>query len=306
MYENYLVGFQKKKDSQHAWLPMIVLGLCTLQGMCQTNTEVYLVDLTFDNKTLQLSAPVNISNNAGYDNQPSFYNDTLVLYSSARSNQTDIAAYSINNKNVKWLSDTPYGGEYSPLKIPDSNNISAIRLDEDGTQLLYEYPFEGGTFEVLLKDLKVGYHVWYTADVLVSTVLVEDRMDLVVSDRKAHTNYTYQINVGRSLHRIPNTELVSFISKEEDAWLLKSINPVSGATSKIIALPAGVQDVCWLINGTLLAGKENTILKYTPGLDSDWMVVHEFPSNTIANITRMASNSLSTSLAFVAVLPDNN
>ena len=31
------------------------------------------------------------------------------------------------------------GGEYSPLKIPNKNEVSAVRLDKDGKQRLYTY-----------------------------------------------------------------------------------------------------------------------------------------------------------------------
>jgi len=248
----------------------------------------------------------NISNNPGYDNQPSFYNDNLVLFSSTRNGQTDIAAYALNRDSLQWKSDTKNGSEYSPLKIPSKRSISAVRLDKDGTQLLYEYDYNSGSFKVLLNDLKVGYHLWYDPNIIVSSVLVDDRMDLVVSNLKNHTNYTFQKNVGRSLHKIPNSKLISFISKEEDGLELKSMDPISGATKKIALLPPGIQDICWLINGNIVAGNDNQLIIYTPGLNSgQWKVLTEFPKSKISKITRIASNSISGQLAFSAEVPDN-
>ena len=98
-------------------------------------------------------------------------------YSHLRNGQTDIALYNFKNRATSWLSNTPKGSEYSPLKIPGKEAVSAIRLDEDGLQRLYEYNFKTGKSTELLKDLKVGYHVWYNEDVLVSSVLVKSRMD---------------------------------------------------------------------------------------------------------------------------------
>lgn len=48
--------------------------------IAQSNTEVYLFDLKKNNNSFELSNQRNISNNEGYDNQPSFYNDNIVLF----------------------------------------------------------------------------------------------------------------------------------------------------------------------------------------------------------------------------------
>ena len=31
-----------------------------------------------------------------------------------------------------YINSTPNGGEYSPVKIPNSEDVSAVRLDNDG------------------------------------------------------------------------------------------------------------------------------------------------------------------------------
>jgi len=43
-----------------------------------------------------------------------------------------------------------------------------------------------------MEDLKIGYHVWVNADLLVCTVLVEDRMDLVVVNFRDDSWHTFQ------------------------------------------------------------------------------------------------------------------
>ena len=306
MYATYSNDLQNKKHKYLGILLVLFISTCSLVGSAQTNTEVFVVTLETNAEGMSFDALQNISNNPGYDNQPSFYNDNLVLFSSTRNGQTDIAAYSLKKDSLQWKSETKNGSEYSPVKIPGKRSISAIRLDTDGTQLLYEYDYNTGSAKVLLQDLKVGYHLWYDSNIIVSTVLVDNRMDLVVSNVKDGTNYTFQKNVGRSLHKIPNSELISFISNEGGILEIKSMNPVSGATKKIAALPAGVQDICWLINGTILAGNDNQIIQFTPGLNNDqWKVVKEFPKNKISKISRIASNSISGKLAFVAEVPGN-
>ena len=282
-----------------------LLFLPGISGWSQPNTEVYLLNLNGSGREVATGDFQNLSQNKGYDNQPSFYDHHRILFSSTRGGQIDVALYDLGSATLTWKTDTPGGGEYSPLRIPGSTDFSAVRLDTDGKQLLYQYDWDSGRSKAVFGDLKVGYYLWYNSDILVSAVLVEDRMDLVVSNLRDHTHYTFQRNVGRSLHRIPNSELVSFINKEEGRSEVKSVDPVSGATSVIAELPLGVEDVCWLTDGTLLAGKDNTILKFVPE-SGGWTAFREFPVSNVKNITRMIANASSDILLFTAEAPDTN
>ncbi len=273
----------------------------TLYIQAQPNTDVYVFDLNIKNNKVELSNPKNISNNDGYDNQPSFLNDTSVLFSSTRSDQTDIRLFNIEAGSISsWISDTPTGSEYSPLKIPNKNAVSAIRLDLDGLQRLYQYDIKTGNSKPILKNQKVGYHVWYNEHILVTTVLIENRMDLVVSNLKDKTNYTFQKNVGRSLSKIPNTDLVSFISKEENSWQIKSLNPITGATKNIVNTYGKSEDICWLKDGSILTGDGKSILRINPKSDVQWEQIQYFKEDEINNITRIAISENSKRLAFVA------
>lgn len=75
----------------------------------QNSTEVYLLDLSTDRTT-----PTNISQNPGYDNQPSFWDNEDLLYTRSRDGQTDIVRYKINSKKLEWQTNTLQGSEYSP------------------------------------------------------------------------------------------------------------------------------------------------------------------------------------------------
>ncbi|MCX2720255.1 nuclear transport factor 2 family protein [Lentiprolixibacter aurantiacus] len=277
-----------------------VFALLSSGLFAQTNTEVFLIPLEITGGKKMVGVARNISNNPGYDNQPSFYNDNVVLFSSNRYGQTDIAGYTRNKKEKTWITDTPGGSEYSPLKIPEKNRISAIRLDNDGLQRLYSYPLEKGKEKELLADLKVGYHVWFDEDIMVCSVLIEDRMDLVVANIKKNTRYTVYKNVGRSLHKIPNSQLVSFTSRDEEGFAIRSLDPVSRANEVITELPEGVQDYCWLPDGTLIAGQQNRLLEFQPGESAEWSQFHRFIRPDIGNISRITVNSKGNLLALVA------
>ncbi|MGO4919050.1 hypothetical protein [Maribacter spongiicola] len=116
---------------------LVFVGIfCCLTTFAQQGTEVYVANLDLSTDSLKINEVINISNNEGYDNQPSFFSYEKILFASTRNNQTDIALYDVKDKTTTWLSNTPNGSEYSPLKIPGRDAVSAVRLDKDGLQRL--------------------------------------------------------------------------------------------------------------------------------------------------------------------------
>ncbi len=265
-----------------------ILFLAAITLFAQTNTEVYLLDIKTVDRKIELVNPRNISNNEGYDNQPSFYDGETIVFSSTRNGQTDIARYDIKADSISWITDTPQGSEYSPLKIPGRNSISAIRLDTTGLQRLYEYSVWDGSSTVLLKDLKVAYHVWYDKDRIVLSVLNDYRMDLVVFDLTDGSHRTIQKNVGRSLHKIPSSNLVSFISKEGNPWEIRSLNPVTGEVQKITDMYEKTDDICWLSNGTIIAADNQVLVQIDPKNQKEWGRFLRLEKKEISNISRIA------------------
>jgi hypothetical protein len=279
------------------WIGLLVFSL---QAVSQQSTEIYLMDVTKKTDSIRLSTPLNISNNEGYDNQPSFLDNDNILFASTRKNQTDIAHYNISKGTKSWISNTAQGSEYSPLKIPNKEAVSAIRLDSDGLQRLYQYDLRTGISKELLRDLKVGYHVWYNDHIIVCTVLIENRMDLVVANVKEGTNFTVQKNVGRSLHTIPNTHLISFISKEEKTLEIKSLNPINGTIEKINFIWNGREDITWLSENTILATTEKAIVQVPADTTGVWHSFHQFEPLEVYKMSRMAVSPNGKKLAIVA------
>jgi len=285
-------------------LLLVILGACRISlAFGQPETDVYLADLDIADETISLNAPLNVSNNPGYDNQPSFLEDGTLLYSRTRDGQTDIARFNPEGGTTSWLSHTPGGSEYSPLKIPGREAVSAIRLDTTGLQRLYAYPLQGGDPTLLVEGLKIGYHVWVNADLLVCTVLVEDRMDLVVVNFRDDSRHTFQKDVGRSLLQIPGSGLISYTSKEDGKTVLKSMDPRSGANTVITILPKGVQDVCWLTGELVICGNGNKLLGFNKRLNATWEIQHELEDPKIS-ISRLSYDDLNRKLAMAVETGD--
>src|SRR5690349_18552752 len=106
-------------------LAAAALSAAPLRQAAPPATEVFLAPL---DPASGITTWMNISNNAGYDNQPSFLPDSsAILFSSNRDGkQMDIYRYDIASKTVKQLTNTP-DGEYSPTVTPDGKTFSVIR-----------------------------------------------------------------------------------------------------------------------------------------------------------------------------------
>ncbi|MDG1039939.1 MAG: hypothetical protein P8H13_04040 [Polaribacter sp.] len=266
----------------------------------QSNTEVYLYEIINDNGNWSVGKGKNISNNPGYDSQPHFYSSKSIVFSSTRNRQTDIAEYTIKNGKIKFINSTPNGGEYSPQRIPNSKDISAVRLDTDGLQRFYKYNYKSGKSTEIIADLKVAYPFWYDKNTAINVVIVDGGLDLILSDIKSKKNTTIQKKVGRSIHQIPNTSLISYISKENEPWEVKTFNPRNAEKVKIIETVGKKEDICWLPDGTLLMAVGNTLMKFNPVTDKDWKIFHTFPKNKFNNISRILVNKRGTYLALVS------
>ena len=265
-------------------------------SISQSNTEIFLFDLTKSGSTIDVVNGKNISNNEGYDNQPSFLDDEKIIYASTRNEQTDIAQYHINYKSKIHINSTP-GGEYSPLKVPNKNAVSAVRLDPDGKQRLYSYNLGNGESTELIKDLVVAYYTWYDEKTIVSAVIEDELLNLYVTNLNDGTSRKYASNVGRSFHKIPNSNRVSFIYKENDkTWQIHYVIPETGVTRLIANTLEGVEDICWLNENTLLSGKDGDLYKLTLRRDNNWKKVADLSSFGIQKITRLSVNNDGTKL----------
>ncbi|RYH72860.1 hypothetical protein EVU94_11650 [Flavobacteriaceae bacterium 144Ye] len=277
-----------------------VTFLLSAFAFSQQDTEIFLFNIESSSSNISATSGKNISNNEGYDNQPSFMNKDYILFSSNRNGQTDIIKYHTNYGSKTWLNFTE-GGEYTPLKIPNKDAVSAVRLDPDGKQRLYAYNLKTSESTEIIKDLVVAYYTWYDENTIVSAVIEDTELNLYITDVNKGISKKYATNVGRSFHKIPNSNLVSFISKEDETqWKIKSLNPKTGAIKTIANTIEGVEDICWLNHITILSGKGSSLQKFTLNKDNNWKTVTDLSSYGITTITRLTTNPEATKLLIAA------
>lgn len=252
-------------------------------------TEVFLAPLNLDR--LQMVDVTNISNNPGYDNQPSFLPDgSAVLFSSQRDGkQMDIYRYTIATKTLTQLTHTPEG-EYSPLVTPDGRTFSVIRTEADGTQRLWRFDLDGTNPRLVLENIKpVGYHVWIDATHLALFVLGQPAT-LQIADTTTGTAQIVDSRIGRALQRNPKNGRVTYVVKPEggDHWMVKEIDPKTREIATLTETPDNNQseDLAWDPSGMLLMGSGTTLMGWKPG--QAWTRVRDFSNAGISRITRMA------------------
>jgi len=272
--------------------------LVSLLSFGQTDTDVYLFDLIIGDSIIVVNNPINISDNKGYDNQPSFLNDgTGILFTSTRNEQTDIVLYNIESNSKVWLTDTE-ANEYSPLHSPNKKYYSVVRLEKDGSQLLWLYHFNGKKEEILIDNLHVGYQAWHNKKMIV-TFVIDDPSSLEVSNLKYKIKYPIDKNIGRSIVKIPNTELMSIIRLEHDEPEIYSIDPVNSEKKYIADALEDSQDIAWTPDGTMIMGKNDKLYKFKPEVDKDWVEIASLAPFGLTGITRLTVSPFGNKIAIV-------
>ena len=270
----------------------LFIAVHPLFSCAQNSTEIYLFEFTYKNNSYQLNNPINVSDNEGYDNQPSFTEDgKSLLYASTRNEQTDILWYDIESGSKRWISDTP-GGEYSPVLMSDGEHISAVRLDPDGLQLLYKYSIKDGSSEVLIPNLKIGYYSWFLTSRIVAFVLGEPAT-LQEIDLAHNEIVAVDENPGRSIHYIPATKSYSYVDKSDpDDWkIMKAVPNNSEWTEEITSTLPGSEDMVWLNIYTIVMGKDDKLYYFdTRSESTNWKLFADLSEFGLSGITRLAKN----------------
>jgi len=264
-------------------------------------TEIFLFDLKVSQNNIILSNPQNITNRVGYDNQPYFHPEKPIVYYSAadESGRTDIMVYNYKTGERKKLTDTPER-EYSPTVTPDGKFISYIIQRDNGAQDLGMYPIDGGEPVIIIDNLTVGYHAWITDDLLVLFVLgrpntlrlysVSDKKDLILAE-----------NIGRSLHRIPGTNDISFIDKQGAEWQIKRYNSKNGTIETVTPTLPNREDMAWTTDGKILMSDGKKLFFVNPGEHSSWREATLPKMIAPQGISRLAIN---TTLSKIAIVVD--
>lgn len=270
----------------------------------QTSTEIIVFDIKSENGQYLFSNPVNITNHKGYDNQPFFHpSKPLIYYSSFNdSGRSDIKIYDYKTGKTSNLTETNER-EYSPTVTPDGKYISCIIQRDNGAQDLGKYPINGGKPEVLINNLKVGYHLWLSKEKLVLFVLGDSTNPntMRLYDLSAKTDNVLAKNIGRSLQLIPGENAFSFVQNVSDKEKrVQKYDIATGTISPVTMTIRGQDFLTWLGNNLMLMGEGTGLYLFDSKTNDGWQpVLIEGDASLIKGITRVAVNAEKTKLAVV-------
>lgn len=295
----------KPRIRKFAMLVAVIL-IAAIPALSQTAlpvTEIFLVEMKTRNGQIELGKPLQMTEWAGYDNQPMFLPDgKSLLYTSIRDDeQADIYQYNIAENAITNVTKT-FEGEYSATPTPDGKFFSVIRVERDSTQRLWKFPLAGGEPVLVFANIKpVGYHAWGDANTVAMFVL-GNPPTLQIGDIRTGKAESVEKNIGRALHKIPKRDAISFVHKiSEKEWLIKQLDLKTRTISTLIQTLPGSEDYAWTPQGILLMGKDAKLYQCNPQKDRDWKEIADFSAAGLQSITRLAASPKGDRLAIVAV-----
>jgi WD40 repeat protein len=281
------------------------------QTQAPPSTDIYVVNVTTTKGVMKFGTPVNVTNRPGYDNQPYFLPDSKSFFFTAIGDdkQAEIYRYVVATKSLERLTNTAEA-EYSPTLTPDGKAISVIKVEKDNTQRLWKFPFArnagvspalASSFTLVLENIKpVGYHVWIDANTLGLFVL-GNPSTLQMADIRTGKAEVIAQNIGRSLHRIPKQNKISFIHRVSDTELwVKSFDPKTREIAPLVKTLPGVEYCAWTPDGKLLMAKDAKLFMWDSKKGGDWTEVADFSASGTKGITRIAVSPDGKTVVFVA------
>ncbi|MBK7683221.1 MAG: hypothetical protein IPJ26_12505 [Bacteroidetes bacterium] len=200
------------------WAMLVVLSL---HVSAQSNSsEIYLLDIVQKDGKHIASTPYRVTQNDYYDNQPCFSRDGQFLYFVARPDtiQSDIYEFHIKKKIIRQVTNTPES-EYQPQLIPFAKDkISAVIVEMEGAQKLYEMKLDGSNYELLMpNEDSLAYYCWMN-DTTVGAFMLNGaggtlhQFDMIPQQ----SIILMEGGFGRCLAVIPGTNILTYVQKGSD------------------------------------------------------------------------------------------
>ena len=274
-------------------LLVLFLSVSTF-AFAQPGSEIFVFDLSSDRS---LTNPRNVTNHPGYDNQPSFDHKGKLYYSSFNAEgRSDLKVYDFKKKNSTSLTTTSER-EYSPTLTPDKKFISCIIQRDNNAQDLGKYPLKGGSPTILIADLIVGYHAWIDPQRVMIFVL-GDPNTLQVYNVQTKERKIIAERVGRSLHKIPGQQAMSFVSKANDQWEIMRWDILTGTVTSLGKTLPAREDMAWTPDGHMIMSDGSSIYSRKPE-QADWLPLSITGKEVLKGVTRLAVNAKGNQLAVV-------
>jgi len=275
-----------------------VLAVTSARGQAPPSTDIWLVPIDLDASPPKLGDALNLTDRDGYDNQPLFEPEgNSLLFTSQRDGQTDIYKVRLSIAPLEQLTDTAES-EYSATVMPSGHEFSAIRVESDGTQRLWAFRRDGSAPRLVLENVApVGYQAW-TPDGALALFILGEPATLQLADLTADEVSVMAVDIGRSLHALPDGSGFSFLHRVDGEWRIRALDLTSGNLAELGLPFDDSQDMAWTPDGRIVMASDSRIA--IRSVEGDWQVIGDLAEAGISGMTRVAVHPDGTFLAVVA------
>lgn len=266
-------------------------------------TEIFLFDYDADAAEDALSDGRNVTQRAGYDNQPYFTSGSATfLYSRDDGTQTDIWEYDIASDTHTRITNTPEN-EFSPTPSPDNQTITMVfERNRSIWQLDRGKPDEPKwLLEASGVDEPVGY---FARNHATGDVLFWSRygfnVALTSADKPAFHFITGHA-VPATPHVIPGSEEISFVHRQtnEQVWI-KAFDPKDKSIRPLTPLVGSNANYTWAPDGAILQIEDGKVHRWKEGGEG-WEEIADLGEFGITNANRIAVSPDGKRLAIVGI-----
>jgi ketosteroid isomerase-like protein len=288
---------------------LIVVSAVTLHAQIN-DSEVWVGSLDMSGGRFFVSNPVNISKHPGYDNQPAFFSDGKLVFTSqiAVLDETGHAVQAVIHDFAKGKS-TPVPGAlgFSPTPAADGS----LMLLREGHVVLHD---SSGRESQLTETTDAGYFTRFDEQTWVLYMNDKQRR-IVMYDPKTKALETMALGSMTAPFRIPGKRAVSFVAVEpfpapaDNApprkLFLRQLNLDDHHVTTLasISFPTSGSHV-WTSRGTLLMASGHAIYEWNPTKPDDWPIAATFDDPELQGLTRIAISPRGDRIALVSTPRD--
>jgi ketosteroid isomerase-like protein len=290
-------------------LLLVLAGTATLHAQIN-DSEVWVGSLDMSGGRFAVSNLVNVSNHPGYDNQPAFFSDGRLVFTSqiAILDETGHAVQAVIHDFASGKSEPVVGAlGFSPTPAADGS----LMMLRDGHVVLRD---AAGHESQLTETTDAGYFTRFDERTWVLFMNDKQRR-IVIYDPKTKALDTMAVGAATGPFRIPRKRAVSFVAVEPfpapEGEAAKTAPPRKlvlrqltlddrvVTTLATIPFPTSGSHV-WTSRGTLLMASGHTLYEWNPAKLDDWHAVATFDNPELQGLTRIAISPRGDRLALVS------
>ena len=269
---------------------LLVLFAQTLTVFSQTaNPEIFLFSIEKKDGKFAFADGKNITNNPGYDNQPSFSLDgsSLLFTSNRNGKDTNIYEYFLADGKTTQIT-TSEDNEYTAKEL-DGTTINFVREGRGQEMTVWKYDRQTKQESPALKNKEpVAYYafnskgdglVWIRYAFFIHWVNPEKGINKFVTDYAQPS----------TPQRLPNTDNFSFMKRlpNDELWIYE-FNPGNQAVRPVVQTKDLKITYCWMPDGSLLLGSGTKLFRFDEKSDKTWVQIADLSSFGIKDIGRVA------------------